>query len=297
MGWSQEDRDLVLAAISDARPASTGWYRIPCPFCSMDERGSKKKMSVNADTGYFICFRATCGARGFVKLNEKHLAKAPKKVVTNTDGRVLLPEEFISLAPSSGNGSSIALRPYINYLYGRGLTDAIIEEANIGCCLKGKYATKIVVPVIADGTVAGFTSRSITTKFYSNPPEFQRTRYMLNGDALKEETSEPIIIVEGPFDCLRHWPLTVACFGKPTHHHMKQIRAAKRPVIFCLDADAQLEGWGFALTLELGGQDVKWMKLRPGFDPGKTDHDDFVRRALAAVRPSTINPDTYRGPS
>jgi len=66
---------MVLAAIEGHNPGSSGWYRVPCPFCERDgEMSTKKKMSVSADTGYFICFRATCGAKGFVTMSEKHLA-------------------------------------------------------------------------------------------------------------------------------------------------------------------------------------------------------------------------------
>jgi len=287
---------MVLAAIEGHNPGSSGWYRVPCPFCERDgEMSTKKKMSVSADTGYFICFRATCGAKGFVTMSEKHLARRPKKEAEKeSDGRVPLPEEFILLTSSSGADKSIALRPYRNYLFGRGLTEGIIEEAQIGCCIRGKYATMIVVPVFSGGAVAGFTARSIASKFYSNPPEFKRIQFMLNGDALQEETDEPIIIVEGPFDCLRHWPYAVSCFGKPTVHHVRQIRAAKRPIIFGLDADAQMEGWGLALQLELDGRNARFLQLRPGTDPGKTEHEEFMRWALAAPRASTINPDMCR---
>lgn len=295
MGWSQDELEMVLAAIEGATPGASGWYRVPCPFCERDgEMSTKKKLSVSAETGYFICFRATCGAKGFVNTSEKFLARKPAKPkAAETDGRVPLPEEFVSLA-SSDRSTSIALRPYINYLYSRGITDAIIEEARLGCCLKGKYATMVVVPVTHCREVAGFTSRSIASKFYSNPPDFHRTRYMLNGDALQDDTTEPIVIVEGPFDALRHWPYAVACFGKPTHHHIKQIQASKRPVVFALDADAQMEGWGHALTFEVSGRDARFLQLRPGTDPGKTTHEEFMEWALSAPRASAINPDMCR---
>lgn len=296
MSWLSGGNEEVLAAIDETVPSPSGWYRVTCPFCAAEGHETKeKKLSVNADTGYFMCWRAKCGARGFVKLDEAHLARRPKKAETKpSDGRVPLPEEYLPIGPSQKN-TSISLRPYLKYLSERGLTDLIIEEARLGVALSGRYACKIIVPVFSGGTVAGFTSRSIAEKIYMNPPGFLRTHFMLNGDALQEETDEPIVIVEGPFDCLRHWPYAVGCFGKPTMHHVQQIRRARRPVVIGLDADAQMEGWGLALQLEVLGMDVKFLKLKPGYDPGKTPHEEFMERVLSAKKASSTFPDVYSG--
>lgn len=295
--WRPDEIEMVMSALDGVTPTPSGWYRVPCPFCS--EGSNKKKMSVSADNGWFGCWRAECGAWGFLQLSEKHLAKVVKKKAPST-GIVALPAEFISIAPSQGTEgqfeNSISLAPYFRYLKReRGLSDAIIEEAGLGICFGGRYATKVVIPIISGGNVVGFTSRGIAAKVYMNPPGFAREKYMLNEDALFEETTEPIIIVEGPFDCLVHWPMCVACCGKPSAYHIEKIKKARRPVIICLDADAQFEGWGLALRLELLGMDVKYMHLAPGYDPGKTPHEDFLRRALASRKASRINPDTYRG--
>lgn len=294
MTWAFEYANDVLEAIEGATPTPGGWYRVPCPVCR--DRGghndTKKKLSVNADNGYYQCFRADCGIRGFTLLSERHLVKG-KRQEEKSDGKVPLPEEYFPLDVANKT-SSLSLRPYFSYLEGRGITDRIIQGAHIGVCFRGRYAAKVIVPVHQGGQVVGFTSRSIADKVYMNPPGFMRTKFMLNGDALLEETDCPVVIVEGPFDCLRHWPHAVACFGKPTSHHIALIRQAKRPVVIGLDADAQMEGWGLAMTLELSGQNIRWMGLRPGTDPGKTPHDEFMAWALSAPKPSAIDPDRYR---
>ncbi len=287
--------EQILSAIEDSVPPPSGWYRITCPYCDDAGRSAKRKMSVNADTGYYMCWRLECGAKGFVRLSESHLARRPKpdEKTKESDGTVPLPDEFVPLAPSKASGS-LSLRPYINYLHSRGVTDQIIEETGIGACLFGKYRWQVIVPVTSGGVVVGFTARSVATKFYSNPAGFQRAKFLLNEDALLEHTDDPIAIVEGPYDFLRHWPNTCACFGKPTEHHLKKIANANRPVIWSLDADAQSEGHALALMFEFEGKDHRFLKLPPATDPGKTPADIFFRMMLSAVRASTTFPDVWR---
>lgn len=279
----------VLVAIHGIEPGPSGWYRVVCPFCVADGyEGSKKKLSVNAENGYFHCWRPSCGAKGFVDLGTKFLTKKEDK---KGDGTVKLPNEYIPLMPSTGALKSVALRPYFAYLNSRGLNNQIIEEAQLGVCITGEYAWKIIIPVVWQRQIVGFTARSIANKFYSNPPGFSRTKFFLNGDSILEETDEPLAIVEGPFDHLRHWPYTAACFGKPTKDQVNLLKQAKRPLVIGLDADAQMEGWGLALTLELLGKDVRFLKLNPGTDPGETPREIFLRWLLSAPKASAINPD------
>jgi hypothetical protein len=282
----------VLEAIADIRPSPSGWIRAVCPYClASGHETNKKKLSVSLETGFFQCWRADCGAKGFIEVDERALKKYKKAPTEEKpdDGRVPLPADFTPLNTFS---DAISLKKFYAYLKTRFVKDQTIVEANLGACLVGEYANKVVIPVYHRGEVAGFTSRSVVGKDFMNPPKFKRTHYMLNGDALLEESTEPVVIVEGPFDCLRHWPYAVACFGKPTHHHEKLIREAKRPVIIGLDADAQMEGWGLAMKLELEGRDVRFLKIRPGTDPGKTPHEEFMEWASTAPRASSTNPST-----
>jgi hypothetical protein len=282
----------VLEAVADTRPSPSGWVRVVCPFClASGHETTKKKLSVSFETGFFQCWRADCGIKGFIDLDERTLKKYKKadKKAEPDDGRVPLPADFIPLSP---HNSGLSVKKFYAYLESRFIREQTIVEAKLGACLVGEYANKVVIPVFHSGEVAGFTSRSVVGKDFMNPPKFKRTHFMLNGDALQEESDEPVVIVEGPFDCLRHWPYAVACFGKPTAHHEKLIRAAKRPVVIGLDADAQMEGWALALKLELAGQNVRFLKIRPGTDPGKTPHEDFMNWVSTAPRASATNPST-----
>lgn len=278
----------VLDAIIGETAGPAGWYRVPCPFCASRGHTSKKrKLSVHAESGYFHCWRPSCGVSGFVNLGTYR--KKVEKDETD-DGTRALPAEFIPLGYE--RPTSLSLQKYWDYLVEkRGLMPQAIVEAGLGACNLGRYANSVVIPVTTGGVVVGFTTRSVVGKRFDNPPGFQRTKFLLNGDALLEETTEPAIIVEGPFDCMRHWPHAVSCLGKPAKQHTQILAAARRPLIICLDADAQSEGWSVAATLLVMGKSVKVQKIPPGTDPGKWEHDVFMTWALQARSPLDIHPD------
>lgn len=284
----REGEAEVLDAIVGEQPGPAGWYRVPCPFCAARGHESRKrKLSVHAESGYYQCWRPSCNATGFVNLGVRRI-----KVVKdeNDDGTRGLPEEFIPLGYSEP--AALSLKKYWRYLIEeRGLMRQAIAEAGLGACNMGRYANSIVIPVTAQGAVVGFTTRAVVTKRFDNPPGFQRAKYLLNGDALLEETSDPAIIVEGPFDALRHWPHAVSCLGKPTRQHTALLMQARRPLIICLDADAQSEGWALAATLQVSGKSALVQKVPPGTDPGKWPHDVFMEWALQARSPWDTHPD------
>jgi hypothetical protein len=284
----------VLDAIEDETPGPSGWYRVPCPFCLVAGRGNpkKRKLSVNAESGYFQCWRPSCLQSGFIELEDRHLRKftaADRAKVEVDDGRRPLPEEFVPLGYDRPHG--VIITKFWDYLINeRGLRRETIVEAGIGCCMLGRYANMVVVPVHSKGAVVGFVTRSVLGKVFDTPPGFRKQEYFLNGDALYEESDEPMAIVEGQFDCLRHWPHAAASMGKPSHRHVALLHTVKRPLVIMLDPDMSAGGWELALTLEVSGRDVKYAKLPSGKDPGKLTYHEFRDVLLHAKRASATTP-------
>lgn len=274
---SELDKKAVLEAIEGCHPSSSGWVTAYCPFCMSD----KRKLSVNIGggtyNGYFQCWRPECGRRGFLETHERDV-KAKK---VRADIIPDMPEEFELLTRKSGALEQIRLAKYRKYLYGRGVTQRIINEANIGCCTRGKYAGHVVIPITCEGKVAGFVARTITGKTYKYPPGFERAFYPFNQDVLQEETDIPAIIVEGPFDAIVHWPFAVACLGQPVDEHWEIIKRARRPILLAFDADQGAKSEFRAAKLRLDGVNAKWMKIPPGKDPGGADRVKFLRKAFA----------------
>lgn len=291
----------VLEAIEYATPGPGGWYRVPCPFCLTAGRGNpkKKKLSVHAESGYFQCWRPACQQAGFIDLEERHLKRYTAYAQTATevdDGRRPLPEEFVALTYDRPVG--VILPKYWDYVVNeRKLQRQVIVEAGLGCCLTGRYSNMVVIPVHSRGAVAGFTCRSVLGKEFDTPPGFRKQEYFLNGDALLEESDDPIAVVEGPFDCLRHWPHAIACLGKPSHKHMAMLKQAKRPVVLMLDPDVSNLSWQVALTLEVSGVRSRFAKLPAGKDPGKlsfSEFQDLLLKSPPATATTPLSPSILR---
>ena len=273
----ETDKMAVLEAIEGLRPSATGWVVAYCPFCMSDS----KKLSVNVGkgkyAGYFQCWKPSCGKRGFIETAERN------EKVKRERSEVLpeMPPQFELLTKKSGGRDQIRLAKFRKYLYGRGVTQRIINEAHIGCCVSGKYAGNVVFPIMHEEKAVGFVARTIYGKTYRYPPNFEREFYPFNQDVLLEDTDIPAIIVEGPFDAIVHWPFAVACLGQPVDTHWQIFKKAKRPLVLAFDADEGAKSEFMAMRLQLEGVACKWLKIPPGMDPGGADRGKFLRRAFS----------------
>lgn len=95
------------------------------------------------------------------------------------------------------------------YLAERGLTSATIEEFGIGFCAKGMMAGRIAIRIHnVDGNVVAYAGRfpgepSEDTPKYKLPPGFRKSLELFNLDrAVKEPSGQPLVLVEGFFDCM-----------------------------------------------------------------------------------------------
>src|SRR5207247_1629862 len=96
------------------------------------------------------------------------------------------------------------------YLIERGLTLETITDFGLGYCAKGMMADRIAIPINnADGNVVAYAGRfpgepAEDTPKYKLPPGFRKSLEVFNIDrALKEPAENPLVIVEGFFDCMR----------------------------------------------------------------------------------------------
>ncbi len=276
---------LVVDTVADYRATSTGWIYAPCPFCS-DAGSSKRRLSFNVEWGWFRCWNPGCIAcrdKGF---------KVRNWVTTGTPElrperpQLELPEEFV---PLSHDGLTLSVpfygRAYHAYLRGRGLDDQTIIQAGIGYAMEGRYAGMVIVPVYRRGVLEGYAARSIKGKrFLNSKSDEGGKRAFLNGDILEIGHSLPLYVVEGPFDCLMHWPYAVACLGKPTHEQVDVLESIRcREIYIVLDADAWSESWALASHLRMQGVAAWPVYLPPGTDPGKTSRSDLASLAAAAT--------------
>src|SRR6185312_1958070 len=138
------------------------------------------------------------------------------------------------------------------YLSNRGLTQETVIDFDAGYCAKGMMSGRIAVPIHnVNGEVVAYVGRTIgepsdENPKYKLPPGFKKSLELFNIDqASKESSDQPLIVVEGFFDCMKLHQLghkrTVALMGStmsPAQEELiKTHTTANSRVILMLDED------------------------------------------------------------
>jgi DNA primase len=96
------------------------------------------------------------------------------------------------------------------YLTERGLTLETVIDFGVGYCEKGMMAERIAIPIRnALGEVLAYAGRfpgepAADVPKYKLPPGFRKSLELFNIDrAIKEPAENPLVIVEGFFDCMK----------------------------------------------------------------------------------------------
>ena len=282
---------MIEDALADAVLSANGWYRATCPMCATRKgtTDKRKSLGINGASGVYHCFR--CNAVG--RLNDfeaTEWANAAAAVTTGVPSTEAFqaPDGFVQLSEGDG-AEALSLAPARDYLARRKVVGSTVFEVGIGACVTGKCAGRIVVPVRVSGHWVGWVARAWSsdpriTLRYLYPKGMDRELAVFNRDALAVECDEPVAIVEGVFDALPHWPLAVACLGKPTHAHFEMLAECKRPLVIALDGDAWEEGLALALRLRLAGKQAGVLKMPPARDPGVAPRQWFREKVYEAWR-------------
>src|ERR1051325_8826231 len=98
------------------------------------------------------------------------------------------------------------------YLTERGLTRQTILDFGLGYCSKGMMTGRIVIPIHnSEGKVVAYAGRwpgeaTGDTPKYKLPTGFRKSLEIFNLDrAIKAPADQPLVIVEGFFDCIKLW--------------------------------------------------------------------------------------------
>lgn len=282
MTWAQQNEVAAQALASARFTTSTGFARADCPFCAGQVGRSDRKqcLAINVRTGWWRCWKCRTQGRlgGFDQVGTED-----RQCTVGAEP----PEGYLPLCeePAASALSADAAR---SYLRGRGLTDERVwDEAEIGVVLTGRWANRVVVPVVSSaGEWWGWTSR-LWSRGARNPhrhmPGMVLGGGLYNHRALLEDTEAPLILVEAVFDALPYWPDAVACLGKPRQAQVRSLVESGRPVAVALDGDAWEEGEMLALRLQFEGRRAAAVRLPPKEDPNSVDPGwlrEEVRRCL-----------------
>jgi DNA primase len=138
------------------------------------------------------------------------------------------------------------------YLGERGLTRATVERYGIGYCPRGCLRGYIAIPIRdREGRIVAYIGRGPgdppeDKPKYKLPKGFKKRLELFNIErALKEPADQPLLVVEGVFDCLRlaqiGYPRTVALLGSSLSDRqeilIRDAAGATGQVCLLLDAD------------------------------------------------------------
>lgn len=273
---------MIASLVAGRSPGRSGWVRVNCPLCVVrtGKGDSRQSMGVSFASGWWHCFR--CGSRG--KL-EGSFDEQPHEHDSDEPAPIEPPEGFIELF---GVGeTAVSLRPARDYvLRTRKVDPETARAAGIGACMKGKFAGRVVVPIRGEeGEWLWYVGRRWAAKC-ERPylyPCGSRRGLLYNAGALRAQTDEPVLVVEGVFDAIAHWPNAVAVLGKPTDDHLEALAAATRPVVVFLDGDAADEALALAYRLHLAGQRVGVVQPWARVDPDELSRDEVRQLAREAI--------------
>ena len=295
----------------------SGQMSFDCPACAEDKglrggRGDgKHKLALNYKKNKFQCWvckfennmhgkiptlikrygnKRILKEYNIVRPTENDADIKPK--VTRED--LKLPKGFKKFSESSYEDYNYG-KAY-RYLRGRGITDKIIEEYDIGFTTVGKYHNRIIVPSYDDaGDLNYFVSRAWDKwkkPKYLNPDtpkqEFIFNEKLINWDGT-------IYLVEGAFDHIVV-PNSIPLLGKTIYPKLKSalLKNAKSDVIILLDEDAKDDATEIYKNLNVGALYGRIKKCVPptDTDPSKIFEREGNKGIINLLRTSKPIPES-----
>lgn len=276
--------------------------RMSCPFCEdAGHRDRKRSLSVSTSTGFWRCFRCDLkGKIGALDAGVDYSDRGP--VVAALDEFYDKPDEFYRLALDT----SVALRPARRYLLGKGrhgrptpVPRSVWAQADLHACAEGFWQGRIIVPFYAPGKREwlGWVARLWTHEIapgadglaaikYLYPRGMDKGEYLYNQRVLDLDTEDPVILVEGAFDCFAFWNDACAMLGDCSNQQLRTLISCDRPVCVVLDGDAWEKGYMLAARLRFEGQNAGHVRLPARVDPDEVDKTwllEEARRSIHAV--------------
>ena len=264
---------------------------LTCPQCSKD-RPDKKKLIVRLADGMHHCW--ICGLKGKTlkytirkfasEKIEKYsrLFESSEKIEVQEDKQeeVRIPKGFVLLAQNL-NTRDPDIKATIEYAYARGLTKKDLWYFKLGTCKFGSFRRRLIIPSFDSlGKLNYYTGRSI---------DDNGARKYLNAKAKKKDLifneinidwSEPLTLVEGPFDltkCNYNATTLLGSFLNEGYVLFQKIVKNSTPVILVLDSDAKMKQQKISRLLYSYGVQVKILDMEADRDVGDMSKEQFLK--------------------
>lgn len=303
--YNQELLDLLQKVLGFYKLDRKNNAAFSCPFCNTP----KQKLTIQLQTNKELqnpwhCW--VCGVSGrtitklFTKLKRSKddikqvisiIGQPPRKLVgsnelsnlfvetTKSDSIIQLPPE-IKYFHDPSSKSDINFGDALSYLISRKLTIYDIIRYNIGFCSSGRYAGRIIIPSYnSHGQLNYFISRAYTddSRKYINSENNKDSIIMFENTL---DWSQPINIVEGPFDAIAVKRNATCLLGNTISSALlTKIIQTKCEVNICLDTDAEKRA--LELISELNSHGIKVNKIPlTTKDPGELGFIEFTLNTL-----------------
>lgn len=273
---------------SGEKNVSKGYIGVTCPFPDCDD--TSNHMGIRLKDLKCSCWK--CGphntvktfqlvlnvsyidARAIVNNLKSNFVELDVSVEKQTAGKLIFPFGFSNDFP----------KVFRDYLEKRRFNPRkVIEKYKLMTCYRfGKYAYRIIIPVIKNGKIVSWTSRDITetasSKYKAAKVEESLVRpeeLLYNFDSVKE--GGDAFLVEGPFDVWRLGDGAFCMFGlKLTGDRLRQIinkRIRKLYIFFDNDLPGKTAARHLSMALTNHVGEVNLLKFRRGNRYNKIDPD------------------------
>ena len=240
-----------------------------CPFC----HHHKKKLQVNLDTQQWHCWVCDSKGKRIYSLLRKLQVDSHKLkrildiygddyIVTSSQEEeqieLRLPKEFTSLLQIP-KGVNPLYKKVKHYLKVRGITESDIIRYNMGYCLTGLYAGRVIIPSYdSNNKLNYFIARSVFDDEpykYKNPPVSKNVIMFEN----QINWNEPITLCEGAFDALSIKRNAIPILGKfiPKKLMDSIYERGVSHINILLDNDAQDQALYYTIYFQKQGIDTK----------------------------------------
>ena len=169
----------------------------------------------------------------------------------------------------------------------------LIEKYGIGFCKKGKYASRIIIPIIC-GDKKSFVARRIfewQNNKYKNPPGSKHSQLLFGFDNIKK--GETIYVCEGVTDVLRmsqYGYNAVSTFGKKISDNQIKLLSLKEPfeIVVLFDGDAIKQNKKAFRKISLN-HNTSYVTLPSEYDPDNIQFNLLKKMIKNRIGISKIN--------
>jgi len=276
--------DLNIYYSESGKNVSDGWIGVTCPWC---DDGSNH-LGIRLDAGTCSCFK--CGQSGtIIKYLADELGSFNKAIQVLGDA---VPLELKSFEESERARAIKVELPkeakrqiskyHAGYLNSRGFDyEELTDKYNLHFCGPyGKWANRIIVPIMKNYRLITFTSIDISDEVFIRYKHLQDELSIIpikqHLFGLEFTNKHSIIVVEGIFDMFRIGDGAVCTFGTKITSEQKKILSKYSTVKIVFDGDEAGQINGEKLANDLAPfADVKLFFLPEGSDPDKLSQDDI----------------------